>query len=196
MLFAQPPRRLPPQPRSFRHQTNSFSFDSTERSSAAYDQERVSSSSTNNSAFRVQREMSLDEELGGASLQRSRTNSEDSASGNSAMDIDDYQLVIPQDAELEPGRGFVFSSPQLPLPPPFSAVPRTISGPQVIPHPEASPIAVPSSTPPRSHASEEQTTPRPASSEVDRADATPRSTVNLLFFQVNSKLIVVSLCGI
>jgi len=42
ILFSRPARRR----RSYRHQTNSFSFDDSERSSAAYEQDRVSSTST------------------------------------------------------------------------------------------------------------------------------------------------------
>jgi hypothetical protein len=194
MLFAQPPRRPPPQRRSFRHQTNSFSFDSTERFSAAYDQERVPSSSTNNSTSRSDKEVSLDEELGGVSLERSKTNSDDSTSEESAADSDKYQLVLPQDTQEEPGRDFFFSSPHLPLLSPFSTVLRTVSGEQVVPHPshpETSPVAIPSSSPPRSETQEGQTTPRPMSLDADRAEATPRSAVRFLAHQ---EISVLTLC--
>lgn len=177
MLFARPPRRPPPNHRSFRHQTNSFSYDSTERSSAAYDQERASSSSTNNSTFEPQREISLEEELDGVSLARSPSNSDDSSSEKSATDPDDYMLVLPQDAQEDPGRSFIFSSPPLPLPPPFSTVPRTVSGEHVVPHPQTSPMAVPSPSPPRGDTDEEQTTPKPRSLEADGVEVMPRSTV-------------------
>jgi len=186
MLFAQPARRPPPQPRSFRHQTNSFSFDSTERSSAVYDQELASSYSTNNSTTRPHTELSLDEELGGVSLEHSQTNSDDSTSEQGASDLDEYQLVLPQDAQdaqEEPGRDFIFWSSQLPLPPPFSTILRTVSGEEVVPHtfhPETSPVAIPSSSPPRSETEQEQTTPRSVSLDADRTEATPRSAVRFL----------------
>ena len=191
MLFAQPPRRPPPQPRSFRHQTNSFSFDSTERSSSVYDQERASSYSTNNSDSGRQREVSLDEELRGVSLEHSRTNSDDSTSEHSAADADEYQLILPQDAQEEPGRDFIFSSPQLPLPPPFSTVLRTVSGEQVVPHTPhstTSPVATLSSSPSRNEKEQEQEqeqkTPRPMSlDDADRVEPTPRSAVRFLAHQ-------------
>jgi hypothetical protein len=69
IIFAQPARRMRRRsPRTFRHQTNSFSFDSSERSSAAYEQERVSSASTNDTTPRPSDDLSLHEELRGSSL--------------------------------------------------------------------------------------------------------------------------------
>lgn len=132
--------------------------------------------------------MSLDEELGGATLEeRSQTNSDDFSSESNAVETGDYQLVLPHDAQEDPSRGFIFSSPllspQLPLPPPFSAVPRSVSAGQITQHPETSPVAGPSSSPPRSDTEEEQTTPRPISLEADRPESTPRSTVRFLRHQ-------------
>jgi hypothetical protein len=130
--------------------------------------------------------MSLDEDLGGATLEeRSQFNSDDSSSEQSAAEAGDYQLVLPHDAQEDPSRGFIFSSPrlspQLPLPPPFSTVPRSVSVGQITQHPETSPVAGRSSSPPRSDTEEEeQTTPRPISLETGRPESTSRSTVRLL----------------
>ncbi|TGO26507.1 hypothetical protein BPAE_0058g00250 [Botrytis paeoniae] len=79
-LFAQPARRPGPsphiqstrQPRTLRHQTNSFSFDDSERSSVAYEQERALSSSTTDSRPRPSESLNLRQELRGSSLQSSR----------------------------------------------------------------------------------------------------------------------------
>ena len=97
IIFSQPPRR----PATFRHQTNSFSFDSSERSSTAYEQDRLSSSSTTNTALRPSHGLRLHDELRGSSLTSSRVSS---------------------------AGPFSFSSPQLPLPAPFSAGSRRVSG--------------------------------------------------------------------
>ncbi|QSZ35885.1 hypothetical protein DSL72_007007 [Monilinia vaccinii-corymbosi] len=80
-MFAQPARRpgssphphSTRQPRVLRHQTNSFSFDDSERSSVAYEQERALSSSTTDSRPRPSESLNLRQELRGSSLQSSRT---------------------------------------------------------------------------------------------------------------------------
>lgn len=166
-MFSLPARR-PPQPRSFRHQANSFSYDSTERSSAAYDQERISSSSIDDSVSSPPGELSLDEDLGGASLAPSQPTSEDSSSAQSVTDSDEIQ-----EDPRELLREVIPSSPHLPLPPPFSTVPRDVPAEQIIRNPETSPIVGPSSSP-RSDLKEEQTTPRPPTPLVERPDSTPR----------------------
>lgn len=96
IIFSQPPRR----PATFRHQTNSFSFDSSERSSAAYEQDRISSISTTDTTPRPSQSLRLHDELHGSSLNSSRVSSAGATT---------------------------FSSPQLPLPAPFSTRSRRVS---------------------------------------------------------------------
>jgi hypothetical protein len=126
--LAQPPRRPPRRsPRHHRHQTNSFSFDSSERSSAAYEQQRVSSVSTDYSGTRPLDDVCLHDELRGSSLQSSRATSGVSEALHAqniergALDQNIIHNLIDQDRE------FIFSSPQLPLPRPFSSVSRSPS---------------------------------------------------------------------
>jgi len=136
IIFAQPPRRMRRRsPRTFRHQTNSFSFDSSERASAAYEQERVSSNSTNDSTPRPSDDLSLHEELCGSSFQNLRVTSgtpyalpDPLVEGFSTVRIRDES-----DEVVSTKREFIFSSPQLPLPPPFSTVPRNVSGAESLP---------------------------------------------------------------
>ena len=100
IIFASPARR----PAQFRHQTNSFSFesfDSTERSSAAYAQDRISSLSTTDTTPRPSHDLRLRDELQGSSLASSR------------------------DSNL------LFSSPR--LPPPFSTTSRNVSNADSLP---------------------------------------------------------------
>jgi hypothetical protein len=130
LMFAQPARRMRRRsPRTFRHQTNSFSFDSSERASAAYEQDRVSSTSTNDTAPQPSDDLSLHEELRGSSLQSSRVSSGIShalpdplVEGLSTVRIrDESDEVVSND------RDFIFSSPRLLLPPPFSTISRSVS---------------------------------------------------------------------
>lgn len=73
VIFTQPPRRPHTQPTTrYRHQTNSFSFDDSERSAVAYEQERASSPSSTDSQPRPAGDRSLHEELRGSSLTSSR----------------------------------------------------------------------------------------------------------------------------
>ena len=148
IIFAQPARRPPTQSRSsraYRHQTNSFSFDDSERSIAAYEQERVSSDSSTNSRPRPLEDLSLHEELLGSSLQSSRSPSAATFVENQHQPNEqphDRPIYYPPpngDREGETSdisspqefpdsaRIVYFSSPQLPLPPPFSVTPRSVS---------------------------------------------------------------------
>ncbi|CAL3962398.1 unnamed protein product [Diplocarpon coronariae] len=162
IIFSQPPRRPPrsgaSSTRAFRHQTNSFSFDSSERSSAAYEQERTVSSSTEGRS-RGSDNVNLYEDLRGSSLQGSRNPSADST--------DLVEIRKKSDGESDPGpvnseheeygrTQFIFSSPQLSLPPPFSAVSRSVSRAESLPsspsrdhslNPLLSPIRSSSTTP-------------------------------------------------
>jgi hypothetical protein len=131
IMFAQPARRMRrPPPRTFRHQTNSFSFDSSERASAAYEQERVASNSTNNSTARPSRDLNLHEELRGSSLQSSRVTS-GMSHFLSEPSMEDLSIVRRRDESERAASAlgdFLFSSPRLSLPPPFSTVSRSVSG--------------------------------------------------------------------
>jgi hypothetical protein len=154
ILFSRPPRRPI---RSHRHQTNSFSFDSSERSSAAYEQERVSSSSSNGSATLPVAEFSLHDELRGSSLQSSRNPSGVSTASQVYHDGYRSERIDVSQSTTNSARDFIFSSPQLPgaLPHPFSSVNRVVSGPFLlnedghIENPTASPIRSNSLTPVR-----------------------------------------------
>lgn len=124
ILFSQPARRSA----RFRHQTNSFSYDESERASAVYEQERIVSSSTMNSHLRPSDDLTLMEELRGSSLHSSAPNSSRS-SASSGNDKDaPYLDQFIRTREMG-GRDFIFSSPHLPLPleslpPPFSSTSR------------------------------------------------------------------------
>lgn len=146
IIFAQPPRRPPRRsPRHHRHQTNSFSFDSSERSSAAYEQQRVSSVSTNNSIPRPSDNTSLRDELRGSSLQSSRNPSgmsHVSQTRNDEGEALSQDILVPS---VERIKDFIFSSPQLPLQHPFSSVSRS-SSPDSPDSPGASPTSSDSST--------------------------------------------------
>jgi hypothetical protein len=109
VLFSQPPRR-------YRHQTNSFSFDESERSSAAYEQDRVASFSSTGSRPRPSNDVNLHEELHRNSLEE--------------PDIDDVNSNITHSDESQyPHSTDNNETPQrsLPLPPPFSTTPRNVS---------------------------------------------------------------------
>lgn len=157
IIFSQPARRPPRHSATnFRHQNNSFSFDSSERASAAYEQ-RVSSSSTTESVSRPPDDLNLHEELQGRSLQESSSDSEPGGLSSSEDSLLDHSSPHQdeQDQSIRSPREFIFSSPQLPLPPPFSAASRTSSGAGVLPsftspappHPPTSPMRSSSSTP-------------------------------------------------
>lgn len=153
IIFSQPARRPPRHSATaYRHQTNSFSFDSSERASAAYEQ-RASSSSTTESIPRPPEDLNLHEELLGISLQASSSESASSTENSFIEHLSSRQNELEQSIRSQ--RDFIFSSPQLPLPPPFSAGSRNSSGAGVLPsisspmscHPLTSPIRSSSSSP-------------------------------------------------
>lgn len=111
------PRR--PNRTTFRHQTNSFSFDDSVRASAAYEQDRISSTSTTNSLPRPTEHVSLHEELRESSFASVRSFSADFSTGAPEA----YQDT----KESESISGHIVPSAQLPLPPPFSTVSRRAS---------------------------------------------------------------------
>ncbi|CAG8961872.1 hypothetical protein HYFRA_00013672, partial [Hymenoscyphus fraxineus] len=191
ILFSEPPRRPSRHPgrspRTLRHQTNSFSFDESERSSVAYEQERTVSASTNTT--RPSDEISLREELRGSSLGSSRT----------ATYEDDNTTTTTQDAEsatvpeLSRHREFIFSSPglseiddeedeeeiesdeeetsshNLTLPPPFSSSARNSSNTGSLPgssyhppNPHTSPLRADSPTVPNIFGEERPQSPSPS----------------------------------
>jgi hypothetical protein len=147
IIFAQPPRRPPRRsPRHHRHQTNSFSFDSSEKSSAAYEQQRVSSTSTNGSIPRPSDNIVLHDELHGSSWQSSRNPS-------GISDVSRAQNTGGEDSNddaakdnVDKSKEFIFSSPQLPLPHPFLSTSRSPS-PELSQSPAASPVRSDSLTP-------------------------------------------------
>ncbi|KAM0149957.1 hypothetical protein ACHAQE_009179 [Botrytis cinerea] len=161
-LFAQPARRPGPsphiqyarQPRTLRHQTNSFSFDDSERSSVAYEQERALSSSTTDSRPRPSESLNLRQELRGSSLQSSRIPSFASSVHSQERPASDREVLIQsreiesetntyepiRDGEMDPhslvsiAEQSIIStiisvnrSQELHLPPPFSTVSRSVS---------------------------------------------------------------------
>ncbi|KAH7397750.1 hypothetical protein BKA64DRAFT_672756 [Cadophora sp. MPI-SDFR-AT-0126] len=194
IIFAQPPRRpartnTQTNTRTFRHQTNSFSFDSSERSSAAYEQERAVSNSSDGRA-RGAGSINLHEDLRGSSLQSSREGSTGSCSVSETPEAigEEGPAIIHVDEEDGDGsRNVRFSSIELQLPPPFSAVSRSVSRVNSLPHspareiiasnPPTSPIT-PSLTPVRSVAEGEL--PRrhssAAASEHETLDSSPPSS--------------------
>ena len=157
IIFAQPARRPPRRaPRTFRHQTNSFSFDSSERASAAYEQELVSSTSTLGSVQWPPDSLSLHEELRGSSLESSRAAS---VTASSSQLEEDASSVAPPNryATIDTNGELIFSAPQFPLPPPFSTVSRSLSRADSLPsstkrhypvqNPSASQVRSPSGSP-------------------------------------------------
>ncbi|RAL67226.1 hypothetical protein DID88_008001 [Monilinia fructigena] len=93
------------QPRTLRHQTNSFSFDDSERSSVAYEQERALSSSTTDSRPRPSESLNLRQELRGSSLQSSRIPSLASSFRSDLPPLHD-QAISTQSGEIENGTDF------------------------------------------------------------------------------------------
>ncbi|KAM3069647.1 hypothetical protein ACMFMG_010366 [Clarireedia jacksonii] len=208
IIFAQPARRQGAhtrrQPRTLRHQTNSFSFEDSERSSVAYEQERVSSSSTTDSLPRPTESLNLHQELRGSSLQSSRQPSISTSShgmtGNESIagrplnqnecepevDADQYsdeELSNPGSPTIKQilasAKSSDGGSPQLPLPPPFSTVCRSVSQAGSLPSsprsgghgtfPETSPIRSPSESLPRR-------APNPATSSPISPQSRERNT--------------------
>jgi hypothetical protein len=196
ITFSVPPRRpLRISPR-FRHQTNSFSFDESERSSAAYEQQRASSGSTNGSTPRPGDDLSLHEELRSSSLHSSMA-----ASTGAVLVLDPQETIslsvtsqtsnrCRRDFILSPPRFLenededrggnnleISTSPHLPLPPPFSSARRSASNSEALPggygrsHFAASPVAISSSSP--AHSIEPRSTAL-NSSQLGRVETSQR----------------------
>ncbi|KAJ8063396.1 hypothetical protein OCU04_008617 [Sclerotinia nivalis] len=161
-MFAQPARRPGPsphppstrQPRTLRHQANSFSFDDSERSSVAYEQERALSSSTTDSRPRPSESLNLRQELRGSSLQSSRipsfassirsqehpssdrevsTQSKETENESNPdrfirdEEMDPHSLVLIPEQSVISTTASPNRSQELRLPPPFSTVSRSVS---------------------------------------------------------------------
>lgn len=127
-MFSQPARRSA----RFRHQTNSFSFDESERASAVYEQDRVVSSSTTNSKVRPSNDLNLRAELRGSSLETSSSHSSASSETSESSEITSIRNLATRTRQSG-DQEFILSSPQLPLlpeslPPPFSSTSRSVSG--------------------------------------------------------------------
>lgn len=122
----------------------------------------MSSSSTDGVTPWPADDVSLHEELRGSSLQSSRVASRLSNAVAPSPFLEDLSTVLlddNNDEEIQGEREFIFSSPHLPLPPPFSAVTRTVSGLEALPsHMPASPIRSRSSTPVRTEVEGERPT--------------------------------------
>jgi hypothetical protein len=100
--------------------------------------------------------------------------------------VEDLSLIRIRDEREEAAsslKDFLFSSPQLPLPPPFSAVSRSVSGADILPgveyipqNPETSPIRSSSNTPVRSGVEGRHPTPNSSPSgleHVSEIDSSP-----------------------
>jgi hypothetical protein len=122
LLLSQPPRR----PRSYRHRTISYSFEESERASVAYEQVQGSDNESVGSQPALDSQRSIEAELDeGSSRSASlRSNMPSSPPELAEASLPRTGRAMPANEEKQT---FHFSSPQLPLPPPFSAVPRNIS---------------------------------------------------------------------
>ena len=132
LIFSQPPRR----PATFRHQANSFSFDSSERASAAYERDRISSLSTTDTTPRPTQGVRLRDELRGSSLSSSQISAEIAelqVPYSEESEGFEEQSTSPSREEAPDPRTFTFSSPRLPLPAPFSATYRSVSDAESLP---------------------------------------------------------------
>ena len=116
--------RLPPRRpnRTFRHQTNSFSFDDSVRASAAYEQDRISSTSTTDSAPCPAEHINLREELRGTSLGSEVV---DPRVASFSTGVSEEGQGVVQEPEFR--KSSIFPSAYLLLPPPFSTVSRNTS---------------------------------------------------------------------
>lgn len=188
IIFAQPPRRplrhgiifeesgrRRPRyaPRSFRHQTNSFSLDSSDQSSAAYEEDPVSSDSTGNLTLGQVRGVSLDQEITGCSELLS-IDSEQRESRRISVLLDDPEEFKPdrQDSKSS-SRQFLSEgaheiedltrisrsdSPQLLLPPLSATAELSVISSEYLPRPERHIPWNPSASPSKSSASMSVTT--------------------------------------
>jgi hypothetical protein len=122
LLLSQPARR----PRSYRPRTISYSFEESERASAAYEQVQGSDNGSTGSQNLPKQHMSLHEELGAGS---SHCASLESNVPSSPPEFPETSLPRISNAtpDAERDQRALSSSPQLPLPPPFSAMHRNIS---------------------------------------------------------------------
>jgi hypothetical protein len=211
IIFSVPLRRLLRISPRFRHQTNSFSFDDSERSSAAYEQQRASSGSMDESTPRLDDILSLHEELRDSSLRSSATTSirEETLSAHEeprkssqrnlltssvqTATVSYSQEAVNNQHVSQRNRDFIFSSPRftnsddeevgdnsletrsspnLPLPPPFSSARRSASNLEALPgsygrqNLGASPVGMPSFSP--DHSVEQELVIR-SSSQLDRS---------------------------
>ena len=132
-IFSQPPRR----PATFRHQTNSFSFDSSERASAAYEQDRISSLSTTDTTPRPTQGIRLRDELRGSSLSSSQVSTKIAELlppySEESERFEEQSIFLPPHDEAQDPKTFIFSSPRLPLPAPFSTTYRSVSDAESLP---------------------------------------------------------------
>lgn len=122
LLLSQPARR----PRSYRPRTISYSFEESERASAAYEQVQGSDNDFSGSQFRADPQISLHEEL---EMGSSQSTSLESNMPSSPPDFAETSRagIAQATPAVERNQRAHSSSPQLPLPPPFSAVRRNIS---------------------------------------------------------------------
>ncbi len=122
LLLSQPARR----PRSYRPRTISYSFEESERASATYEQFQGSDSDSTGGRLPDEPRRSLHGELEAGSSQSA---SLESNMPSSPPDFSEASLS--RIAQATPGAERIqraqSPSPQLPLPPPFSAVRRNIS---------------------------------------------------------------------
>lgn len=130
LMFSQPPRRQ----KQHLARTVSHSFEESERSSAAYEVDLGDSDADSELSKHPRRKHSLAEELHGTSLQSSRV-----VSALESVDIPCFPSSPPEaqgyEEMLNTGGNYSrdrrpsarLSSPQLPLPPPFSSVSRKVS---------------------------------------------------------------------
>jgi hypothetical protein len=114
--------------KSYRHRTISYSFEESERASAAYEDIQGSDDDSNSSRPRPVEQLSLREELRGSSLQSASAGSIIPASPPEFANSQRSASTTSQAAERATGRSHALFPPsQLQLPPPFSAVHRNLS---------------------------------------------------------------------
>jgi hypothetical protein len=152
IIFSVPPRRPPRTCPRFRHQTNSFSFDESERSSVAYEHDFATPGSTNESTPKPDDDLSFCEELQDNLLPSSVAAS--IGIGHMVESEESVCANVPSHTPLRRHRDFIFSSPRLsesgdednegngidtksspnlPLPPPFSSASRNVSNSRALP---------------------------------------------------------------
>jgi hypothetical protein len=122
LLLSQPARR----PRSYRPRTISYSFEGSERASAAYEQVQGSDNESVGSQNPPEQQRSLRQELEAGSSQTAslESNVPSSPPGFTETSLSSTAQATPATEKNQVEHS---SSPQLPLPPPFSTVRRNIS---------------------------------------------------------------------